>query len=375
MLTPWLSGISLTAIKALTPAIYSGAFLLFLEQTITTEAKKTSYKSIEPTENDKNIATALASHVNLNSAIFDPEKFKKETGVILSPEQFIWLAGIEYGGANRPNSFKNNILIEFAVFHHLDALNEILKNCDFKKYPSLARQTLTYKDVNQKNLLNHVCSARGVIGDILTTKIVDIYVDSLDKDTLLTAVDKFIFTLPEEQFLKIANKIGFENLAKISENKLSAKEIKKEISIYHPPQTLMKKNGYGFKKNVLVVQKIISDPDELISLIEKGFGMQITQEMSDKLKKRGFLVDERQNVFITTGDTLMGIVADRHTFQAMSQDDKIEMSNTYTNQTIFRNLLKNLRNNIKHISQNNATDPIPQTTITRQSVKSTQNEL
>ena len=342
---------SLLAPQSLFSISTAMCFLYLSQIPETAEAKKTSRPRIKPKLHDQYLALNLGIFVNKNRGEFDAKKFKAESGLDISPKQFTWLAGIEFEHQDQPNLFKNNILTYYTLFHHLKTLSGILDNCDFKKYPDIAEETLTHRDINKKNLLNHVCRSRGVIGDNLTKKIVDIYVDSLDKKALLSAVDKFIFTLPEEQFLKIANKIGRENLTKNFSGKLSSKKIKAEISKYHSPHLLMKKSGDGYEKNTLLIQQIISDPLELIEKIKAGFGVQISQEIAEKMQSQhGFSIADRPNVYITSGDTLFGIIADKHTYKTLSAQDQQKASKIFQNVTILENFLANLKSCKKHIS-------------------------
>jgi hypothetical protein len=140
---------------------------------------------------------------------------------------FTKFVGAEFSDGNPDrNQFKNNILIESVAFQNLRLLNNILDNCDFKSNKELTKNTLSYRDINGLNFLNHVFRNRGAIGNSLSNKIIDIYVENLDKKTLLESLDNFVLTLPPEQFKKIADKVGVENLQKFN-HKINAKKLKK----------------------------------------------------------------------------------------------------------------------------------------------------
>jgi len=364
---------TIIASKTFLPSISTAIYLL--SQISTTEAKiKSPDQKIKITELDKMEALTIANYVEANSDNFDFKELQKIIGHGFSKKEFTFFAGVELKYQDKANQFKNNMLIELAVFHNLKTLSAVLDNCDFKSYPDIAEQTLTYTDINQKNLLNHACRARGVIGDNLTKKIVDIYVDNLDKETLLSVVDKYIFTLPEEQFLKIANKIGHENLAKIFESKLSAKEIKAEISKYHSPDLLMKKDGAGFEKNTLVdyvilenkpelihamnegqniqiSQETVYDTSDLVNFIKQGYGIQINKQIADEMEQHEFSITKKPNVYRTTDDsTLFGMIADKHTLKTLPKDLGKEIFDGFKDETTLKNFLNNLKYCKKYIS-------------------------
>jgi hypothetical protein len=95
---------------------------------------------------------------------------------------FTKFVGAEFSDGNPDrNQFKNNILIESVAFQNLRLLNNILDNCDFKSNKELTKNTLSYRDINGLNFLNHVFRNRGAIGNSLSNKIIDIYVENLDK--------------------------------------------------------------------------------------------------------------------------------------------------------------------------------------------------
>lgn len=379
MVAPFNPIISLTIssiAKSLLPSASTAMYLLYQSQISTAEAKiKSPDQKIKISELDKLEAFNIANYVEARSDNFAFTELQQQIGHAFSKKELTFFAGVELKYQDKPNLFKNNMLIEFAVYHHLTALNNILDNCDFKSHPDITQQTLTYTDINQKNLLNHACRARGVIGNKTTKKIVDIYVDNLDKETLLSSIDKYIFTLPEEQFLKIANKIGYDNLIKIFENRLSSEEIKSEIAKYHSPDLLMKIGGEGFEKNTLVdyvilenkpelihalnegqdiqfSQETVYDTSDLINFIKQGYGIQVNKQIADEMKQHEFSITEKSNVYKTTDDsTLFGMIADKHTLKTLPKDLGKQIFKEFKDETVIENFLHNLEFCKKYISK------------------------
>ena len=264
---------------------------------------------------------------------------------------FTKFVGAEFSDGNPDrNQFKNNILIESVAFQNLRLLNNILDNCDFKSNKELTKNTLSYRDINGLNFLNHVFRNRGAIGNSLSNKIIDIYVENLDKKTLLESLDNFVLTLPPEQFKKIADKVGVENLQKFN-HKINAKKIKKTISKYHSPDILFKKNYQGYEKTTLLMNSFESNPLVLKELIKRGYGVQITPEIEEEFKKIGFSIKGKSGVYVTSGNTFSGKLPDTQTYNMLSDEIKTEMLKHYENETVLSNFLKNLKANQKHLAQ------------------------
>ena len=145
--------------------------------------------SFDSDQQEKFNAAILYSRI-LASPEIDLVKMRRSTPFLTSKLKFTKLVGIEFVDQvyTTNNSFKNNILISAVAFHQLKAINNILDNCDFKSDKQLTNDILSYLDRSGLNLLNHVCGNRGTIGDNLSNKIIDIYVENLDKKTLLESL-------------------------------------------------------------------------------------------------------------------------------------------------------------------------------------------
>ena len=306
--------------------------------------------SFDSDQQEKFNAAILYSRI-LASPEINLVKMRRSTPFLTSKLKFTKLVGIEFVDQvyTTKNSFKNNILISAVAFHQLKALNNILDNCDFKSDKQLTNDILSYRDRSGLNLLNHVCGNRGTIGDNLSNKIIDIYVENLDKKTLLESLDKFVLTLPPEQFKKIADKVGIENLQKIGTN-ITKQDIKRKISTYHSPNIFLKKNGKGYEQNTLM-NKIESHPLALKTMIEMGYGVQITPEIASKFDQIEFAITGKPGVYTTTGDTFSGKLPDIYTYKALSYANKKEMLKYYEPKTVLSNFLENSKANKKYLAQ------------------------
>jgi hypothetical protein len=159
-----------------------------------------------------------------------------------------------------------------------------------------------------------------------------------------------VLTLPPEQFKKIADKVGVENLQKFN-HKINAKKIKKTISKYHSPDILFKKNYQGYEKTTLLMNSFESNPLVLKELIKRGYGVQITPEIEEEFKKIGFSIKGKSGVYVTSGNTFSGKLPDTQTYNMLSDEIKTEMLKHYENETVLSNFLKNLKANQKHLAQ------------------------
>ncbi len=339
--------------------------------------------SFDSDQQEKFNAAMLYSRI-LASPKIDLLKMRRSTPFLTSKLKFTKLVGIEFVDQvyTTNNSFKNNILISAVAFHQLKALNNILDNCDFKSDKHLTKDILSYRDSSGLNLLNHVCGNRGAIGNNLSNRIIDIYVENLDKKTLLESLDKFVLTLPPEQFKKIADKVGIENLQKIGTN-ITKKDIKKKISTYHSPNIFFKKNGNGYEQKTLM-NSIETNPLSLKAMIQMGYGVQITPEIEEKFKKIGFATKEKSNVYITTGDTFSGKLPDINTYKILSDENKKKMLEYYENETALGDFSKNLKANKEYLAQQKTSfsarrvgdkEPSPTTSSPKVSSKKSKKEL
>ena len=350
-----------STLYALSPQITQSALALgalYLAQNFPSiESKKTP--KLEISDNDKfqsynfflktrgYFASYAKSGFELGQVNFHPtEKSKVD---------FLKRFGMEYKdqSAKISNPFQNSPLIEYVAQHDLN-LYKILDNCDFKSNPQITKNALTYQDANGLNFLNHATRNRGALGNKLTAKIVDIYVDNLDKETLLKSLDKFVLTLPPEQFKKIADKIGIENLQKISEKGIAKKTIKSEISKYHSPDIFprMANKEYpdldGYHQTTIIRQS--TNPQEVKSLIGNGLSVQIDEETRAQMFKSSEKIPS--NVYVNKGASLSGVVATKATFNKLTEDQKINFKATFDiTQTVLENSLKNLENNRKFLAQ------------------------
>ncbi len=332
-----------------------------------TESKKINTPSLEISESDK-----IESYKTLMqiSQYFDDQKkgniydFSK---LGFDPIKLLEKLGTPYNNGSEGNTrkdtniFKNNPLIEYAVFHNLD-LYKILDNCDFKSSPEITRKALTYKDINGLNLINHASRNRVALGDKLTARIVDIYVDNLDKESLIKSLDKFVLTLPPEQFQKIANKVGIENLQKIIGKKFNKKIINSEISKYHSPDIFptlpdpSRDDLDGYDK-ATIVKGSTQDPLEIMRQVKAGNSVQISRNMMQEIEKNSKIKEElslnsiRDKIYISQSSFYNGILATKHTFSKLSERDKQSFQEEFDiSQSACENFLKNLKANQEYLA-------------------------
>jgi hypothetical protein len=336
---------------ALTPMqiISLTALGLALMPTQEVEALKKEGRSEALNSEAKNLYSTISSNYDSTREDFDLRKTLKQLK-LNNKLRFTELVGVELDDSNNP--FKNNILIQFVVFHKLKILEGILDNCDFKSDRQLTAKTLSYRDDTGLNLLNHACRNRGAVGNNLSDKIIDVYVNNLDKETLLKSLDKFVLTLPPEQFKKIADKVGVESLQEIfktkKDRKINKKEIREAISAYHSPDILVRKNGVGYEGKTLM-NKIESDPSLLIAMINMGYGVQITPKIKEQFKKIKPDIEESPNIYFTSGDTYSGKLPDINTFRKLDNEAKQNFLKHVEPETVSSNFLKNLKANQKYL--------------------------
>ena len=363
-ISPLLATLSKSAFSALS-ALCLGAIFH------NAESKKIKASSLEIPERDK--FESYKTLMKLTQYSDDQQKGKiyDFSELNFNPVDLLKQLGTQYNNGSEDktrkdtNFFKNSPLIEYAVFHVLD-LYKILDYCDFKSNPQITKNSLIHQDVNGLNFINHAMRNRVALGNKLTAKIVDIYVDNLDDKTLLKSLDKFVLTLPPEQFKKIADKVGIKNLQKIIRKKeLNEKIIRQEISKYHSPEIFRSFSSFlhedldGYDKST--VAKKLNTPLEVLNSVKDGNSVQIGKIMMSEIiskheeirKKLISQPNSKKIMFINEASFVDGILATRETFEALkTKEDKIVFKEMFdTSKTAVEDFVENLKANRKYLEQ------------------------
>jgi len=308
-------------------------------------------KPFEPTAKDSQMAFSLYYNV-IN--------YPQTSSTKISAIEYTKLLGIEKipTDADKVDIFRNSILTELAVFHNRN-LAIILDKCDFKSNPELTKYILSYQEANGLNFLNIATRNRIAIGNQLTAKVLDIYVDNLDKETLLKSLDKFVLTLPPEQLKKIIDKVGGkELLEKMDKEKLKKSEIKEAISVFHSPNIFprLKNKGQtefefdGYDRSTVVER--ISDSQRAYELISRGNLFQVNEKlMKELISKQGMTEDQIKKhpaIFLSLKNDFTGLLAGKKT---NGEIDSFLYGKFDTSETALENFTKNLHENKKFLER------------------------
>lgn len=280
------------------------------------------------------------------------------------PHIFTKYMGIKYGDIQQ-NPFKNSALVELAVFHNNEALNSILDYCNFKMNTEITKQVLSYKDINGVNLLGHAIRNRIAMGNKLSNRIIDIYIDNLDKNDLLKNLDEFVLTLPTKQFKKILSKVGAQSMKDFLESKTIDQSRIDEVLAqnYHSPEVLIPKKIKEDKtsdmyQHTTVTKGSSKNPDDIKKLISQGFHVQITQTMYQQIHDsedgESFLKN-RQNIYLTPVGTANGIIATQKTLDVLTKngahEEVKEFLKCFDTKSASQELTENLERNKKLLAK------------------------
>lgn len=342
------------------------------------KSKSKKNQPFVPTAKDSQLAFSLYYNV-IN--------FPKTSSSKISAIEYTKLVGVEKipTEVGKVDIFRNSILTELAVFHNRN-LVIILDKCDFKSNPELTKYILSYQEANGLNLLNIAIRNRIAIGNQIIEKVVDSYVDNLDKETLLKSLDKFVLTLPPEQLKKIIDKVGgAELLEKFGKEKLKKSEIKEAISVFHSPNIFprLKNKGQtefefdGYDRST-VVERIL-DSQRAYELINRGNLFQVNEKlMKELISKQGMSEDQIKKhpaVFLSLKNDFTGLLAGKKT---NGEIDSFLYGKFDTSETALENFIKNLRNNRKFLEENFRESDgknVPNRVLSKASINSKQLEL
>lgn len=368
MINP-LPSISVAVLATLSKAFFNSLSALCLGAIFhNVESRKIRSFSAEIADKDQHISYNFFNQINdYLDKIKEGEDYNfNKLGI--NPINFVKQFGTPFKDPKiqNHNPFRNSPFIEYAVFHNLN-LDKILDFCDFKSNPQITKDALTYKDVNGLNLINHAMRNRVALGNKLTAKIVDIYVENLDKKTILESLDKFVLTLPPEQFKKIVDKVGAEDLQKIIERKnkgkINERIIRQEISKYHSPDifpslsdsTFSDLDGYNL---ATIVKGSTQNPSKILSFVKDGNTVQIGKAMMLEIDqnpqiKEQLLSLNHNNIFISESSFHNGILATKSTLKRLSAEEKESFKEEFDiSQTALENFIKNLKVNREYLKQN-----------------------
>ena len=308
-------------------------------------------KPFGPTLKDSNSAFLL---------YFNIIKYPFTSSAGISPIDYTKLVGVEKipTEVGKKDVFRNSILTELAVFHNRN-LAIVLDKCDFKSNPELTKYILSYQEANGLNFLNIATRNRVALGDQLTAKIINIYSDNLDKDTLLKSLDKFVLTLPSDQFKKIVDKVGgLEVLNKFYKEKFTKSEIKEVISVFHSPNIFPRfqnKGSHdldydGYDRST-VVEKI-KDPERAYDLIQGGNPFQVNGKLMQDLISNQLMTDDEIKkhpaIFLSINNSFSGLLAGP---KVNGDVESILHEQFDTSQTSLQNFVNNLQENKKFLKE------------------------
>jgi len=300
--------------------------------------------------------------ITFNSIIENQRPFPKE--LEKNPHIFTKYIGIKYG-SDSENPFHNSVLTEMAVFHHNEALNKILDKCNFKTHPQITIETLSHKDINGVNLLGHAIRNRIAMGNKLSNRIIDIYIDNLDKNDLLKNLNEFVLTLPTKQFKKILSKVGAQSMKDFLESKTIDQSRIDEVLAqnYHSPEVLIPKKIKGDETSDMYQHSTVTkgsskNPDDIKKLILQGFHVQITKKMYQQIRDgedgENFLKN-RQNIYLTPVGTVNGIIATQKTLDVLTKngdpEEVKEFLKCFYTKSASQELTENLEKNKKFLAK------------------------
>lgn len=338
-------------------------------------------------EEEKPFVPTIKDSLTASSLYFNIIHFPRTSSNNIPEIEYTKLVGVEkklpVGG--RVDIFRNSILTELVAFHNRN-LFTVLEKCDFKSSPELTKYILSYQEANGLNLLNIAIRNRIAIGNQIMEKVVDTYVDNLDKKILLKSLDKFVLTLPPDQLRKIIDKVGGEELLeKFGKEKLKKSEIKKVISVFHSPNIFprLKNKGQtefefdGYDRSTVV--NMVHDSEKAYDLIKNGNLFQVNDKlMKELISEMGMTEDEIKKhpyIYLSIKNDFSGLLAGR---KPDGNVDPFLHGKFDTSQTALENFVKNVQDNQRFLKENfseKVKEKIPNQALSKGNIKFPQQEL